>query len=362
MSACSMIGAMPSPLPFAGAALPALLGVGNGALRGALGHRHALRADRQARRVHHDEHDVEAAVLLAHQIADGAVALLAELHHAGRARVDAELVLDAGADHVVGGAERAVLADEPLRHQEQRDAARAGRRIGQARQHEMHDVVGHLVVAVGDENLGAEDAVAAVGLLDRAALELAQVRARVRLGQVHGAGPLARHHLRQVEALQLVRALRLDGVDGAERQQRAQAEGEVGGVPDLAGGGGDHLRQVLPAPFLRSGERAPAAGGELLVGLLPAGRGDDLAVDQLGAGAVAGRAQRLQHLGGELAGLLDDGADGVLVDAAEQPLPDQLIEARRGLERVDNVVYWSLVGHGSLAPSSPFPPLTLTAD
>ena len=211
----------------------------------------------------------------------------------------------------------AVFVDEALRHQEQRDAARAGRRIGQARQHQVHDVVGHLVVAVGDEDLGAEDAVAAVGLLDRAGLEQAEIGARVRLGEVHRAGPLARHHLRQVEALQLIGALRLDGVDGAERQQRAQAEGEVGGIPHLAGGGGDHLRQVLPAPFLGCRERAPAAGGELLVGLLPAGRRDDLAVDELGAGAIAGRAQRLQHLGAELAGLLDDGADGVLVDAAE---------------------------------------------
>ena len=258
MSACSMIGAMPSPPPFVGAALPALLGVGDGALGGALGHRHALRADRQARGVHHDEHDVEAAVLLADQIADGALALLAELHHAGGAGVDAELVLDAGADDVVGRAERAVLADEALRHQEQRDAARAGRRIGQARQHEMHDVVGHLVVAVGDEDLGAEDAIAAVGLLDRAALEPAQVRARVRLGQVHGAGPLARHHLRQVEALELVRALRLDGVDGAEREQRAQAERQVGGVPHLAGGGGDRLAAGSARPIPRARRARPS--------------------------------------------------------------------------------------------------------
>ena len=146
------------------AALPAILGIGDGLLRRALGHRHALRADRQPRRVHHDEHDVEAAVLLAQQVADGAV-LLAVLHHAGGARMDAELVLDARADHVVARAQRAVLVDEILRHHEQRDAARAGRRIGQARQHQMHDIVGHLVIAVGDENLGAEDAVGAVGLL-----------------------------------------------------------------------------------------------------------------------------------------------------------------------------------------------------
>ena len=136
--------------------------------------------------------------------------------------MDAELVLEAGADHVVARAERAVLVDEILGHQEQRDAARAGRRIGQAGQHQMDDVVGHLVVAVGDEDLGAEDAIGAVGLLHGARLERAEVGAGVRLGQVHGAGPLARHHLRQVGRLQLVAALRLERVDGAEGQQRAQ--------------------------------------------------------------------------------------------------------------------------------------------
>ena len=56
------------------AALPALARVGERPLGGALGQRHALHADRQAGGVHHDEHDVEAAVLLAHQVADGAVA------------------------------------------------------------------------------------------------------------------------------------------------------------------------------------------------------------------------------------------------------------------------------------------------
>ncbi len=173
--------------------------------------------------------------------------------------MDAELVLEAGADHVVALADRAVLVDQVLGHQEQRDAARAGRRVGQAGQHEMDDVVGHLVVAVGDEDLGAEDAVGAVALRLGARLEVAQVGAGVRLGEVHGAGPLAGHHLGQVDAFQLLAALRLDGIDGAEGEQRAQAKGQVGRVPDLPGSGGDDRRQVLPAPFLGRRQRAPAA-------------------------------------------------------------------------------------------------------
>ncbi len=43
--------------------------------------------------------------------------------------------------------------DQKFRHEEQRNALGAGRRVGQARQHEMHDVVGHVVLAIGDEDL-----------------------------------------------------------------------------------------------------------------------------------------------------------------------------------------------------------------
>ena len=267
-------------------ALPALARVGQCALGGALGERHALHAHRQARRVHHDEHDVEASVLLAHQVADGAV-LLAVLHHAGGARMDAELVLHAGADHVVARAQRPIWAHEVLRHQEQRDAARAGRRVRQAGEDEMDDVVGHLVVAVGDEDLGAENAVGAVALPLGAGLELAQVGARMRLSEVHGAGPLAGHHLRQVGAFQLVAALQLQRVDGPVGEQRAQAEGEVGRIPDFGCGRCHHLRQLLAAPSLWGAEPVPAARHILGVGLLPTRRGDDLAVDEPGAGAVA---------------------------------------------------------------------------
>ena len=77
--------------------------------------------------------------------------------------MNAELVLDRMAARIVARAERAVVVDEELRHQEQRDAFRAGRRIGQAREHEMDDVVGEVMLAVGDEDLRAGDAIGAVG-------------------------------------------------------------------------------------------------------------------------------------------------------------------------------------------------------
>ena len=67
----------------------------------------------------------------------------------------------------------------------------AGRRIGQPRQHEMDDVVGEIVLAVGDEDLLAGDAVAAVGGALGAGAQRADVGAGLRLGELHRAHPFA---------------------------------------------------------------------------------------------------------------------------------------------------------------------------
>ena len=83
--------------------------------------------------------------------------------------------------------------------------AGAGRRAVDARQHEMNDVLGQIVLAGGDENLGAGDLVAAVGLRRGAGAHQAEIGAALRLGQVHGAGPLPGDELRQIKRLLLRR-------------------------------------------------------------------------------------------------------------------------------------------------------------
>ncbi len=137
------------------AALQALAGVGDGALVGHLGAADALDADGQALVVHHGEHRRQALVDLAHQPTTGAV----EVHHAGGRGLDPHLVLDGAAVHRVACAERAVVADQELRHQEQRDAARTGRRVGQLGQHQVDDVLGEVLLAAGDEDLRPADPV-----------------------------------------------------------------------------------------------------------------------------------------------------------------------------------------------------------
>src|SRR6266567_6400800 len=69
-------------------------------LIGAFGDGDALQPDIEPGAVHHREHAFDAAILLADQPADGA-AIVAEGEDAGRAGMDAELVLEAdGADVV----------------------------------------------------------------------------------------------------------------------------------------------------------------------------------------------------------------------------------------------------------------------
>src|SRR6202022_3420729 len=119
-------------------------------------HRHA-----KPRLVHHHEHALHALVFLADQPAGGAVVI----HHAGGIAVDAHLVFDRTAGHAVARTQRPIGIDQNLRHHEQRYALDTGRRALDSGQHQMDDIVSEVVLAGGDENLGASNLVAAVGLL-----------------------------------------------------------------------------------------------------------------------------------------------------------------------------------------------------
>ena len=288
-----MIGAMPLPLWVGEDALTALAGERDRVLAGALGDRDALQRDRQARAVHHGEHAGEPAIFLAEQPPERAAAVAVD-HRAGRARVDAELVLEAAAADVVAGA-----VGQHFRHQEQRDSARPLRCVGQSRQNEVDDVVGEIVLAVADEDLLAGDTIAAVPARLRPGADGAEIRARLRLGQIHRRRPLAGDELAQIPLLEVFAPVRGDRFHAAEGQERGHAKSEARAVPHLEAAGIEQLRQTLSAVFGRTGQRVPTGGGPGLVGLLEARcRGDD-AVAQLRAMAIAGPVDRRQHLPAE---------------------------------------------------------------
>ena len=146
-------------------------------------------------------------------------------------------------------AERAVDLRDDLRHDEQRHALDAGRRAFDARQHQMDDVLRQIVLAGRNEDLGAGNPVAAVGLFHRLGAQEAEIGAAMRLGQIHGAGPAPLDHRRQVGRFLLWRAMREQRRDRALRQAGIHGEGHIGRAHDLVDGDRQDFRQALPAKF-----------------------------------------------------------------------------------------------------------------
>ena len=243
-------------------------------------------------------------------------------------------------------AERAVGVDQEFRDQKQRNALGARGRIGQSRQHEMHDVIGHVVVAIGDEDFCALDAIAAVGGALGAGAQRADVGARLRLGELHGAGPFAGHQLFQIDLLQLVAAMGVERLDRAQRQQRAEPEGDVRRAPDFGAGGVDRERQALAAERFRARHRVPARRRPALIGIGPAGGGGDLARLELDAVFVADPVERRQHVGGEFAGFLQHGGGDVAVEIAVMAGFHGGLQAGAVVEGQQHVVDRRAVGHG----------------
>jgi hypothetical protein len=290
------------------AALQPFAGIGNGVLIGDFAHRLALQPDAEAGFVHHHEHCLQPGILGADQI----TGRLVVIHHAGGIAVNAHLLLKRAAGDRVAIAQRAVFADHELRHDEQRDALHPFRRALDAGQNQMDDVVGHVVFAGGDEDLLAGDLVAAVSLRHRLGAQQAQIGAAMRLGQVHGAGPGALDHLRQVLCLLLVRAVLVDRGNRALGEagihhERQVCRGHV--LPDRHMQG---IGQTLATEFGRCRQSEPATLAILLVGFLEAlWRGHRGVVVPGAAFLIADLVERQHHFFGNAGAFLKDGLDNV---------------------------------------------------
>ena len=317
-----MIGAEFGRLHSGGAALFALPRVGQRLLRGAFGDADALQPDGEPRAVHHGEHARHAGIFFADQVADRTVAI-AQHHGAGRRTMDAELVLDRVGADVVAGAERAVGVEQKFRHQEQRNAARTGRRVGQPGEHEMDDVVGEIMLAVSDENLLSLEAIAAVGRALGARAQRTDIGAGLRLGELHAARPFAGHELFQIGLFERFGAVGVKRIDRGDGQQWADGESHRRGVPHFLARHAECLRQRLAAPFGRRGKPVPAAAAPAAIRFLPAGRRGHGAVLERGAERVADAVEWRDHLGGEAAGLGQHCVDVLHGEIAKQAFVDR---------------------------------------
>src|SRR5690606_39723173 len=117
--------------------LPPLQSIVGSVLIGEFGLGQPLVAAAEPCSVHHDEHRRQSLVLAADKPTRGAV----EVHGAGGTAMHAHLVLYRAAAHGI-----ATAIGQHLRHEEQRDAARAlwcARKLGE---NQMNDVVGEVVL------------------------------------------------------------------------------------------------------------------------------------------------------------------------------------------------------------------------
>ena len=198
--------------------LPPILGVDEGVLVRPLDDGQALETHLDPGLVHHGEHRPHPLIGLPDHPAGGVL----ERHHAGRAGMDPEFVLDRNALDGVAITDGSVGVHQELGHEEQGDPTGAGRCIRNPGQNEMDDVVGEVVLAPRDEDLGAVDAPRSVGVRFRPAAQGADIGAGLRLGQHHRAGPLGRDQFLQIQGPELFGAVMLEQRDGAPGQHRAE--------------------------------------------------------------------------------------------------------------------------------------------
>ena len=268
--------------------------------------------------------------------------------------MDAHLVLQRAHGHAVAIAQRAVGIHQELRHDEQADALGALAAAGRLGQHQVDDVLGHVVIAGRDEDLLARDQIAAVILGFGLGAQQAQVGAAMRFRQVHRAGPVAADHLGQPGPLLFVGAMGVDGGIGAVGQALIHVEGHVGRHEHLSGGHAHRIGHALTAIFGVAIQRGPAALLDLVKGGAEALGGAHDAVLQHAPLVVAGQVQGRQDLGGQLARGLQHGlgeVGGQLVMAGQVGLRQlqhivqhELQVADRGRIRRHGVILWAVRG------------------
>ena len=268
--------------------LQTLLRVGHGVLVCHFGNAESLHTDREALGVHHLEHGAHTLVHLTDQPAFGVV----KVHHAGGGCLDPHLVFNGAAADVIGFAQLAVAVGQDLGDEKEADAVDTCGRVRGTGQHQMDDVVGEVMIACGDEYLGAADAVAAVVLGHGACTQQAEVGAAVGLGETHRPAPFTGCHAGKIEVFQRWIGIALQCAPGAVGQAGIEAEGEVAGADHFVDQHVQRLWQPLAAIFGIEGDAVPARRGEVVVGLLETFRGGDLAVLPLARLFIAAAIER----------------------------------------------------------------------
>ena len=267
-------------------------------LVGDLAHAKTLQSHLEPGSVHKGKHGLHALVRQAHEPPFRAL----EIDDARRRRMNPHLVLEATAKD---GVTRTV--QEEFWDDEQADTLDARRRIGQAREHEMNDVFGKIVLAKADPNLGARE-LPVIAMHFRLRRAQPEIRAALRFGQAHRAAPFAGHELGHVLLFQRLAGVAVNRMHRALAQPGAHGERLVARNLELVEHRADHGRRALATELDRLRDSHDPLSVELLVELLEALRGRDgfLFRIVLEALEIRARVQRQHLIRAEFRGLGED--------------------------------------------------------
>ena len=260
--------------------------------------------------------------------------------------MQAHLLFDAFAGHGVAAA-----IWQQLRHQEKRQPFGAVGCTRQARQHQVHDVVGQVVFTAGNKNLGATDLVVRCAVHRHGlGAHQAQVAPGLGLGEAHGGQPFAAGDLRQVSRLQRIAAVVAQAFIGAVQQAGRHGPAMVGGGQPFVEHAFQHPGQALAAVLLGAGQRGPAGSHKGLVGVAETRWCGDGTGLPAATHFITLPRQRRHHLGHKLARLVQHLLHQRLVGLG-QPL--QGLQLHRCLQHVEEqetgVGEGGLVRHGLLS-------------
>src|SRR5690606_26871366 len=223
-------------------------------------------------------------------------------------------LLDGCAGPGVAPGQGTVGLDVDLGTDEQGGAFGALRRVRQAGQHDVDDVVHHVVFAGRNEDFGTGNGIGTVGVRLGLGPQDAQVGTAVRFGQTHGAGPFTADQTGQEGVFLFLGAVLLQGLDGAVAQTGVHAPGPVGSAHHFAHHDAERVGQALATVFHVGRQGRPAAFNILAVGFLETLGSGDHAVVETAAFFVAGTVQRGQLVFAELGAFFHDGVDQVTID------------------------------------------------
>ena len=170
----------------------------------------------------------------------------------------------------------------------------------------------------------------------------------MRLGQVHGAGPLTRDELFQVSGFEFIGTGGQQGFNRAIGEQGAQRKRHVGRVEHFTASGANGFGQALATKVGRVLQALPTAFCVLLIGLFEAGRGGHPAAVVEGRVFVALPVQGRDHILVELGAFFKHRLRGFQTSVFKAGNLRNLVDAGQMLDVEKHVLQGGDVAHESL--------------